>query len=204
MQNGNCPPKLDQGTTAVSSTAVRSPNTEIASAPWQPIESAPRDGTAIWVLLNGWPYIGYCQPRDPVFNHPENWFVKASFRRRDRSENLPDEIYGTYDYNLAPTHWMPLPSPPQTPLVDNLTGASATDTVNCPQSSFDARREEIARVLLDRRGFGFYLDPMEGGQDAYDLTLEALADAAAILALCADTPLSRPVRCTIEDAGESQ
>jgi hypothetical protein len=75
---------------------------------------------------------------------------------------------------------------------------SALALPSCP---IEGRREEIARVLLDRRGFGFYLDPMEGGQDAYDLTLEALAEADAILALFAQP---RPDRCPIEDAGGSQ
>lgn len=42
-------------------------------------------------------------------------------------------------------------------------------------------RERIALMLLSRRGFGFYLNPMEGGQDAYDLTLEALDEADAII-----------------------
>jgi hypothetical protein len=46
-------------------------------------------------------------------------------------------------------------------------------------------RERIARVLLERRGFGFYEDPMEGGQDAYDLTLEALVEADAVIATLA-------------------
>lgn len=78
---------------------------------WQPIATAPRDGTAVWVLLNDWPYIGYCEPPDTVFNETEKWFVKASFRRRRRSGKRPDEIYGTYGHNVHPTHWMPLPNP---------------------------------------------------------------------------------------------
>lgn len=79
---------------------------------WQPIETAPRDGTAIWVLLNNWPYIGYCNPPDPLFNRDERWFVKSSFRRRRRVEKLPDEIYLISDHDIHPTHWMPLPEPP--------------------------------------------------------------------------------------------
>ena len=42
--------------------------------------------------------------------------------------------------------------------------------------------ERVAQALLDRRGFGFYLDPMEGGQDAYDITLDALEEARAAIA----------------------
>lgn len=47
-------------------------------------------------------------------------------------------------------------------------------------------RERIALILLSRRGFGFYLDPMEGGQDAYDLTMEALDEADAIISVLPD------------------
>jgi hypothetical protein len=43
--------------------------------------------------------------------------------------------------------------------------------------------EEIAQVLCNLRGFGFYTDPMEGGQDAYDISCEALREAEAILAI---------------------
>lgn len=40
---------------------------------------------------------------------------------------------------------------------------------------------KIAKILLERRGFGFYPEPMEAGQDAYDITLEALNEADAII-----------------------
>lgn len=40
-------------------------------------------------------------------------------------------------------------------------------------------REAIARGILNIGGFGFYRDPMEGGQDAYEITCEALIDAQA-------------------------
>jgi len=43
-------------------------------------------------------------------------------------------------------------------------------------------REEIARTMLNRQGFEFYDDPMEGGQNAYDISCEALDCADAILA----------------------
>lgn len=49
-----------------------------------------------------------------------------------------------------------------------------------------ALREKIAMVMLARQGFGFYSDPMEGGQDAYDITQDALADADAIIAVLPD------------------
>ena len=78
---------------------------------WQPIETAPKDGTAIWVLLGGQPFIGYYDP-DRLRKAGE-WFVKASFRRRVREGGLPDDIYGTYRFGVEPTHWLPLPDPPE-------------------------------------------------------------------------------------------
>lgn len=80
-----------------------------AQSMWRSIDTAPRDRTAIWLLLDGQPCIGYCEPADSIFNRTEKWFVKASFRRRDRATNLPDEIYGTYHHAAHPSHWMPLP-----------------------------------------------------------------------------------------------
>jgi hypothetical protein len=44
-------------------------------------------------------------------------------------------------------------------------------------------REKIARLILDNHGCEFCLDPLEGGEDDYCLTLEVLADADDILAL---------------------
>lgn len=44
------------------------------------------------------------------------------------------------------------------------------------------RVEAVARALLGCRGFGFYLDPMEGGQVAYDISCEALSEAEAAIA----------------------
>ena len=38
--------------------------------------------------------------------------------------------------------------------------------------------EAGAGAILGMQGFGFYTDPMEGGQDAYDLSLVAMSEAA--------------------------
>lgn len=40
---------------------------------------------------------------------------------------------------------------------------------------------EIAMALCDIRGFGFYTDPMEGGQDAYDISMQALFEAEQLI-----------------------
>ena len=62
---------------------------------WQPIETAPRDGT--WILLTGgsvgWDWDGDSKPR----------VVAAQFSERNAGH------YGEYE---NPTHWMPLPEPP--------------------------------------------------------------------------------------------
>lgn len=75
---------------------------------WQPIKTAPKDGTAVWIVINGQPYIGYYDP--PNYFGPGQWFAKASFRRR---RDMSDDIYGTYAHGVEPTHWMPLPEPPK-------------------------------------------------------------------------------------------
>lgn len=83
---------------------------ERAMAEWQPIETAPMDGTAVWLLTtDGQPVIGYYDPRSAF--REGKWFAKASFRRRPRERNLPDDIFGTYAFGFDPTHWMPLPEP---------------------------------------------------------------------------------------------
>lgn len=68
-------------------------------AGWQPIESAPKDGTPVLVVENidGRQVVGeaYCCPDDESFY----WAQESP---HDYPE--PDKIF--------PTHWMPLPSPP--------------------------------------------------------------------------------------------
>jgi hypothetical protein len=79
-------------------------------AGWQPIESAPKDGTAIWLLVDGLPYLGYGEPAHRELDRKAKWIVKASFRR---CEDRADENYGCYGHDAEPTHWIPLPEPPE-------------------------------------------------------------------------------------------
>ena len=47
----------------------------------------------------------------------------------------------------------------------------------------DTREQVVeigAEALCARRGFGYHTDPMEGGQDAYDISLEARGEVNAI------------------------
>lgn len=84
--------------------------------PWQPIETAPRDGTKIdlWVSDNEGGFRvpnGFWSEEIPPFNMrdwPPNWM--AENRWYDGCDGLaadpdcPDEVV---------THWMPLPEPPE-------------------------------------------------------------------------------------------
>lgn len=79
---------------------------------WQPIETAPRDGSAVWLLIDGQAYLGFCQPADWL-SDSDTWFAKASYVRRHRTANITtDDIVSCYGYDVKPTHWQSLPAPP--------------------------------------------------------------------------------------------
>lgn len=59
---------------------------------WQPIESAPKDGTPILV----WPTPDY-----------GNEFVRIGI------DMWCNDTWWLSRHNMRPTHWMPLPEPPQ-------------------------------------------------------------------------------------------
>lgn len=46
---------------------------------------------------------------------------------------------------------------------------------------FDPDVTLVATAILTHQGFGFYTDPMEGGQDAYDLSMDAVEVADDIV-----------------------
>lgn len=77
---------------------------------WRPIETAPKDGTAVWVWYEGQAYLAYCEPADPPLRPDECWFLKASFKRK--ANRYGDDIYGCYAHSVKPTLWRPLPQPP--------------------------------------------------------------------------------------------
>ena len=63
---------------------------------WQPIETAPKDGSAIlgaWQCLN------------------KTWDMDAMFWFEEDGEGAWFDYFGDYDH--SPTHWMPLPEPPK-------------------------------------------------------------------------------------------
>jgi len=194
--------ELNQGTSAVASTTVRSPNTEIASSLWQPIQSAPKDGTAILIFEPG-RFRDYHMPNGALGRD------EFSYRTDDPRLQWYDDNRFAIGYwrpwggwgnrncaTVNPTHWMPLPAAPQTQVADNLTGASANDTGNCPQTE-RGEREEIAREAFIA---GFEAFP--GPTGCWDR--EKIRKNAESQWLKYSAALPRPVPRTIEDAGESQ
>lgn len=77
---------------------------------WQPIETAPKDGRAIWLWSDGEAFLGYCEPANHLWRHNDTWTLKASWTQRE--SDMPDEIYGCNVTDAKPTHWMPLPDAP--------------------------------------------------------------------------------------------
>ena len=73
---------------------------------WQPIETAPRDGT--WILLTGgsieYSWDGDSQPAAVV-----GQYAIALTTERWQFAWYDGGYYGEY---VDPTHWMPLPEPP--------------------------------------------------------------------------------------------
>ena len=64
---------------------------------WQPIETAPKDGTEILAFAT-------FERRDFI----------AVAQWADADPEFPNTVAGWFwDYAIRPTHWMPLPEPPK-------------------------------------------------------------------------------------------
>jgi hypothetical protein len=78
-----------------------------AMSDWQPIETAPKDGTYILLFVRtswGGPEIHKACWEDNTYDVKcEAWCIANS---TDRDYNTSDEVE-------CPTHWMPLPAPPE-------------------------------------------------------------------------------------------
>ena len=51
--------------------------------------------------------------------------------------------------------------------------------------------DDAASEIMRRRGFGYATDPMEGGQDLYDLSSEAREDARTAIETFMSSPMAR-------------
>lgn len=85
-------------------TLARTPSVpDDVAAKWQTIETAPKDGTAIWVID-----IGALRPEAG----PAHW-SGSSWHAGTLSDWLDIEnAHEKWGYWPSPTHWMPLPEPP--------------------------------------------------------------------------------------------
>ena len=93
-------------------------------AEWQPIETAPKDGTKVFIWREGWDQAPVAQWRDypgnPVVGSDESesadcwmhgWLFHEWF-----TPGIEDGWLGwneDIDEGCMPTHWMPLPEPPK-------------------------------------------------------------------------------------------
>lgn len=70
---------------------------------WQPIESAPKDGTVLILYSSQGMEMGSWKKDENYRDQPAKWF----------SEEGDDWSTGYYYCPMDPTHWMPLPAPPK-------------------------------------------------------------------------------------------
>jgi hypothetical protein len=78
---------------------------------WQPIETAPKDGTAVWLIVEGRRFLGFFDPDNAPWAKPQ-WFIKSTVVPRGNGQRT-DTIMGCYGFGVEPTHWQPLPELPR-------------------------------------------------------------------------------------------
>jgi hypothetical protein len=67
---------------------------------WQPIEAAPKDGTPILVVTRSGQYV-------------VTWLTEGETDQNFTGWYVTDNKHGPFSLRgYAPTHWMPLPTPP--------------------------------------------------------------------------------------------
>jgi hypothetical protein len=83
---------------------------------WQPIDTAPKDGTSVLIFI---PDTKYGGKYDSVTI--SRWYVhymNGQPNPRRKPEWEQKDMYagmGSYQGPIYPTHWMPLPTPPTSP-----------------------------------------------------------------------------------------
>jgi hypothetical protein len=82
-----------------------------AQGEWQPIETAPRDGTLLLVWGKVWAgeISRVLENRHGDFGLASYSDGKSDFAGRDWWDCAGGDAYATW---CCPTHWMPLPAPP--------------------------------------------------------------------------------------------
>lgn len=70
---------------------------------WQPIETAPRDGRQLLAFARG------AHGERDVYYGVAEWALDGPGRIQPHTEGW------FWSYAIRPTHWMPLPSPPDAP-----------------------------------------------------------------------------------------
>ncbi len=75
---------------------------------WQPIETAPKDGTPILASLGPFMYIVFWSDH-PDLKHPYAWWEQG------HAEWENEKLIGYHEhfYPASPTHWLPLPKLPK-------------------------------------------------------------------------------------------
>lgn len=76
---------------------------------WQPIETAPRDGTVILFLTEESRVESGCWVDAEILGSDAGWLSGSGWTMPGRSFGDPRHHHPPID---PPTHWMPLPAPP--------------------------------------------------------------------------------------------
>lgn len=100
------------------------------AATWQPIETAPRDGTRILTYGFAYPCLakygkspilipaneGCTEPFTMILQWKEVWEYKEVYLGGGvyrKKKELYDAWWKPHEHLFRPTHWMPLPTPPE-------------------------------------------------------------------------------------------
>jgi ribosome modulation factor len=171
------------------------------SAAWRPIESAPRDGTPLLLVVAGYqPSVGiWFVPPDgltPRGKLAPRWLSIDPEGVFETDEGLVDYIEGS---EYLPTHWMPLPSPP---LTARDTSARCDRTQDEPESPLD-RLEAVERDLLTAQARigeleGALTKTVDGFSVALDSTARAIEQSIQLRVWENFGPIARSLRM-IED-----